>query len=367
MRTILIIYTTFFLCNQNVVAQVSLADAKRIENTLYNVLDKNVGQMFSFIKVSNYLDGSKMEKSKCDNVMYIQYQNEFFKRVYEGGLNIRWFGCNETAADNQVIINQVLARYKTAYIPSGVFKTAGTITVPEKAELQGAGNNAIIKLISKTPLAGINVNRWGSLLNFKLDCSSTDMDLSPAILLKSWDQVYSNTGESTFRNLVVVGNYPQLQGVGIKLEITPAPTKDYSVIVFCKFSNIDIYGFRDGIFLDLQYQKGKNISYINANIFENIIIHRCLRPLRLINTAEAADVVSGKSAIATNYFKQIIIQHVVGDFPAIYLDGAGYNDISAQISDWTGNHVEATSKSLNNAFSILPADPGKIKQGSPAK
>ena len=367
MRILFIFYITFLTCPEITVAQVSLANAKRAENTLYNVLDKNVGQMFSFIKVDKYLDRSKMDKSKCDNIIYLAYGTEFFKRVFEGGLDIRWFGCTETSTDNHAIISQVLARYRTAYIPRGVFPTYGTITVPESAQLYGAGNSSILKLVSKSPLTGINVYRWGSLQDFKLDCSSTDMDVSPAILVRSWDQVHSNTGESTFRNLEIVGNYPQLQGVGIKLEIKPDRPTDYSVIFFCKFYNIDIYGFRDGIFLDLQYQRGKNISFINANIFENIIIHRCLRPLRLINTADATDVISGKSNIDSNYFKQIIIQHVVGDFPAIYMDGAGYNDVSAQISDWTGNHVEATSKSVNNSFNILPADPAKIKQGTLAK
>ena len=103
---------------------------------------------------------------------------------------------------------------------------------------------------------------------------------------------------------------------------------------------------------------------MNANIFENIIIHRCLRPLRLINTADAADVVSGKANIAFNYFKNIVIQHAVGDFPAIYMDGAGYNEVSSLLVDWTGNYVEVTDKSINNSFSCIPSNPEKMKHGA---
>ncbi len=344
--------------------QVSVADARRIENTLYNVLDKNVGQMFSFTKVSSYLDGSKMDKSKCDNIIYIEYKNEYFKRMYEAGLNIRWFGCDELKKDNQVMINQVLGKYKTAYIPAGVFTFSGTIIVPENARLFGSGNSSVLKLTSRSPLHGISLFRRGTLEGFKLDCSGTDMDLSAAILVNAWADVHSNTGESSIQHLQIIGNYPQLQGVGIKLAVTPRSGQDYSVIAFCKFLDIDIYGFRDGIFCDLQYQQGKNISYINANIFESIILHRCLRPLRLVNTADPRDITSGKSAIASNFFRNLIIQHVVGDYPAIFIDGGISNDISAQLVDWPGNYVEATNRSANNTFQVLPSNPAKMKLGT---
>ncbi|MES2893443.1 MAG: hypothetical protein V4725_15570 [Bacteroidota bacterium] len=366
MRTffLLIIYFYSAYCAN---AQVSVVDARRIENTLYNVLDKNVGQMFSFAKVTTYLDGSKMDKSKCDNIIYLEYKDEYFKRSHEGGLNIRWFGCNETRLDNQLIINQVLARYKTAYIPAGIFKFSGTITVPENAQLFGAGYTSQLQLISKSPVNAISLFRRGSLEQFKLDCSASDMDLSAGILVNSWADVQSRTGESRVQHVQIVGNYPQLQGVGIKLEVTRAGSEDYSVIAFCKFLDIDIYGFRDGIFCDVQYRKGKNISYINANIFENIILHRCLRPLRLVNMAENADIVSGKSAIASNYFRNLVIQHVVGNYPAIFVDGGIFNDISAHVIDWTGNHVESTTTSSNNSFQILPSVQARIKLNSPTK
>jgi hypothetical protein len=358
----LLLSVMLFLCSNHCVSQVSTNNAKRINNTLYDVLDINTGQIFSFSKVDKYLDGKLMDISMCDDVIYIKYNNEYFKRNYEGLLNIRWFGCNESMSGNQVIINKILAKYKKAYIPEGVYKFSGTIVVPEKSSLLGSGNAAVLKLVSKQPATGIILSRWGSLKGFKLDCTETNMDVSAAVLVNAWNDVESDLGELGIQDIVITGNYPQLQGVALKLAIQPEKDKSYSVINFCKFSNIDIYGFRDGIFCSLEYEKGKNISYINANIFENIIIHKCLRPVRLINTADETDVVSGKSAIAFNSFENIFIQHVVGDYAAITADGASYNKINAQIIDWIGNNIENSRKSKSNIINTaLPGDSLKIK------
>lgn len=333
-------------------AQVSVTNAKQAGNILYDILDKNTGQLFSFTKVDKYPDGTTMDLSKCDDVIYIQYKNEFFKRSYDGGINIRWFGCNESAANNQVIINKILATYKNAYIPEGVFKFSETIVVPENASLTGYGKTAVLKLLSKKPTDGISLFRAGVLKGFKLDCTETDMDVSAAVLVNAWNTVESLLGETRIQEVIITGNYPQLQGVAIKLAIQNKIIQDYSVISFCKFYDIDIYGFRDGIFCSLEYVKGKNISYINANIFDNIIIHQCLRPVRLINTADENDVVSGKSSIASNSFANIFIQHAVGNYAAFALDGASYNKIEGQIIDWTGSNTESTTKSKFNAINF---------------
>jgi len=351
---------TFFFSSTDVFCQVSLTAVSRIENTLYNILDKNSGQIFSFSKVDKYYDGSEMDVSKCDDIIYLKYKNEYFKRNFEGGLNIRWFGCNELLSDNQTIINNVLARYKTAFIPEGEFKFSATIVVPENSRLYGTGKSSVLKLISKRPFDAISVHRWVSLKSFKLDCSLTDMDVSAAILINAWNTVESIMGEIKFQDLIIMGNYPQLQGVALKLYIKTDNLQNYSVISFCKFYDLDIHGFRDGIFCNLEYQKGRNISYINANIFDNIFINKCLRPIRLINTADENDVVSGKSAIAFNIFRNIFIQHVVGDYPAIFMDGASYNEINSQVLDWIGNNVETNTKSRGNVISCLPGDVPKI-------
>ena len=357
----LFIIATYCFFSFNTAAQVSLAVVKKIDNTLYDILDTNTGEMVSFTKTDNYTDSSRMDQSKCDNVIFLKYNNDYYKRNYSGQPNIKWFGCSESISNNETIINKVLKNYKGAFIPAGQFIFSSTITVPQNAVLIGVGKNAVLKLVSRSPTIGISINRGSSLSNFKIDCSATDMDESPALLVNAWNDVGSSLDELTIQNISIAGNYPQLQGAALRLAIRADNTADYSVIVFCKFYNIDIYGFRNGIDCMVDYAKGKNISYINANIFENIIIHRCLRPVRLINNASDADIISGKAAIASNIFTNIIVQHVTGNYPVFFMDGAVFNKINGQIIDWKGNYAECTGRSRSNTFDLLPEEPGKIK------
>ena len=351
----------FLLFLQAGFAQVSLTIAKRTGNTLYNVLDKNTGETVSFTKTAVYEDGTKMNLVKCDSIIYIKYVNEYFKRNYEGAPNIKWFGCKTESVNNHIIINKILEKYKTAYIPDGIYRFSGTIVLPDSASLKGNGKNAVLQLVSTKPCTGISMSRATTLNGFVLDCAKTDMDTSPAVLVNSWNDVGSLLDELKIQNISIKGNNPRLQGVAIQLAIENEPGKAYSVIAFCRFNDIDIYGFRDGIVCSVDYSKGKNISYINANIFQNIIIHKCLRPVRLLNNAAAADIKSGKSSIASNIFAGFIVQHVVGDYPAFYLDGGMMNTINAQIVDWPGNYAESTVKSDLNMFNFLPDYKDKIK------
>ncbi|GAA4205097.1 hypothetical protein GCM10022289_24070 [Pedobacter jeongneungensis] len=342
----------------NVFGQLILSKATRVGDVMYNVFDSYTGEAISLRKVTKFYDGSEMNAAKCDNVIYINYGKDFFQRVYGDNVDIRWFGCNEKRNDNQVIINKILQKYKTATIPAGIFEISGGITVPEYATLKGNGRNCIIKLKAPLPVDGISVFRGAVIKNFTLDCTETSLDLKSAIIINPWQKNSFTGQEILLENLNLLGNYPHLQGVGLKLQILKNEN-NLSLIAFCKFLNINIYGFRDGIFCDLDYFGGNKISYINANTFDNIIIYNCLRPLQLINTGKKEDVLAGKATIMSNFFSNIIVQHVVGKYPAFYLDGAEYNNFTAQIIDWPVPYFEETKKGRNNTFNSLPFDGNK--------
>lgn len=348
------------LCSINTNGQVLTSKALRMQNTIYIVLDVNVDEFYTFRKIDKYYNGTKIDDSKCDNIICIKYKGEYFKRNYDKDIDIRWFGCNEVRIDNQVIINNILEKYGTTYITAGVLEISGTINVAEKASVRGIGIESFIKLVSKGPTDGLSIFRQAALKNFKLDCTETELNLNAAIIVNTWNNVESKAGELTIGDVVLVGNYPKLQGVGLKLKIKPT-TDRYALIAFVKFRNIDIYGFRDGVFCDLEYGGGKNISFLNANIFSNIILYYCLRPVRLINTAKATDMISSKATISNNIFSNVIIQHAVGDYPVFYIDGGTAHDINVQIIDWKGLYLQETPKYTSNKLDALPVIYGKIK------
>ena len=347
-----VLAVVMLFCYVDLFAQLNLSNASRIKDIIYNVVDEYTGEIVSFIKVNDFYDGTKMQLSKCDNVIYIRYENNFYKRVYGEHINIKWFGCNENRSDNQLLINEVLRKYKSATIPIGTFPISGSIIIPEKAQLRGYGRNSIIKLKSTIPVDGIVVYRGAVVKDFNFYCTETALDLKAAILIIPWHNNSSRGEETILQNLFLIGDYPHLQGVGIKLQILK-DNDQYSLIAFSKFLNINIYGFRDGIFCVLDYKGGNGISYINANIFNNITIYNCLRPIRLINSGKKEDVLAGKSTIMSNSFSDIIVQHVVGDYPAIYADGAVSNNFTTQIIDWSVSHLQETSKSSSNILNNL--------------
>jgi hypothetical protein len=342
-------------------SKITFERAIRNGNIFHNVIDKSTGEIFSFIKVEEYVDGTKMNISKCDSVIFVSYKKEFFRRIYDGEVNIKWFGANEHREDNEVVINKILKRYRMVKIPIGEFKISNTIFLPEGASLKGFGKNSIIKLKAKSGVDGISAYRGATIRNLKLDCSETLMDLKSAILINAWHNNTSIGEEVVLQDLTIYGNYPHLQGVAIRLQIARNANL-YSLIAFSKFLNINIYGFRDGVFCDLDYKGGDGISYINANTFTNITIYNCLRPFRLINSAKKEDVVAGKSTIMSNFFTNVLIQHVVGDYPAVWSDGASENIFELHIIDWAGLYLDETNKSKNNGFNAFPKNDKKIKR-----
>jgi hypothetical protein len=206
----LLLILFLFICYDSL-CQVSTLKASIELDTLYNVLNKNTGQVISFKEVNKYLDGSSMTDSKCDNVIYLKYNNRFFKRNYGNGPDITWFSCNESSHDNQEIINVILAKYGVAYAHWGVFKISETIVVPVNSSLYGSGEFSVLKLLSVYPVDALSVYRRASVNSLKIDCIETNMNLSSAIIVNSWDSVYSNAGEIKIHDIVIVGNDPALR------------------------------------------------------------------------------------------------------------------------------------------------------------
>ncbi|MBK0383524.1 hypothetical protein I5M32_11205 [Pedobacter sp. SD-b] len=59
---------------------------KRVNDTLYDIIDSHTGENFNYSKVTTYADGSPMNDAKCDGVIYRKLGNEYFKKNI-GSLN----------------------------------------------------------------------------------------------------------------------------------------------------------------------------------------------------------------------------------------------------------------------------------------
>ena len=81
---------------------------KRVNDTLYDILDSNTGEYFTYGKVTVFADGTVMSDGKCDGVIYRKVGAEYFKRKFTGPVNILWFGAIIDGEDNRPLIQKAI-------------------------------------------------------------------------------------------------------------------------------------------------------------------------------------------------------------------------------------------------------------------
>ncbi len=57
-----------------------------------SILDENTSEKFNFQAVEFWHDGSKMNDDKIDNVIYLKNNGLYYKRIFQGKVNVKWFG-----------------------------------------------------------------------------------------------------------------------------------------------------------------------------------------------------------------------------------------------------------------------------------
>ncbi|WP_309119258.1 glycosyl hydrolase family 28-related protein [Paenibacillus sp.] len=123
------------LLPQTTIAGLRALNTTPSPNTVYYITDKGQEGVFAY---------DETDVTSLDNTgtILVTASGARFMRVYEGGLNIKWFGAKgDGVTDDTAAIQQCVnaARTGTVYIPAGVFRVTSTVIIPELTSIQGTG------------------------------------------------------------------------------------------------------------------------------------------------------------------------------------------------------------------------------------
>lgn len=114
----------------------------RIGDILTNVVaDEKGDEMFTFSKVTKWMDGSDMNDGKVDNTIFIKSEGEYFKRNFSGPINVKWFGAK---GDANYVNKNPGPNYGKAYVDENM-----TILATDDTEAFRKANDLINTLSSQ--------------------------------------------------------------------------------------------------------------------------------------------------------------------------------------------------------------------------
>ena len=111
-------------------------------------VDINTGEDVNYREATTWYDGSPMDDTKVDGVIFIKKNNKYYKRCYDYQINVKWFGAKGDGItdDTQAIQNALNACYGSElYFPpsSGAYVVSDTLFI--KANL-----NSKISILMKS-------------------------------------------------------------------------------------------------------------------------------------------------------------------------------------------------------------------------
>lgn len=206
------------------------------------LVDSNTNENIKFARVNYFSDGSIMNSKNCDGVIYIQQGKNFYKRIFYGSVNVKWFGAkgdgniNDIGTSDSHAIRraiEVLTKiYKfqkmsggniyggfTLYFPNGIYIVNETFILPDGINIEGESYvNTIIHTQEPryifTNIKGMGHNSIDVLM-------STDISIRD-ITLKQGGIELQGAYNSLIQNVRIMnlfGDDRSATGISIKLSV----------------------------------------------------------------------------------------------------------------------------------------------------
>lgn len=112
---------------------------------IIRLIDSYTGENVNYEEVTAWHDGTAMDDSKVDNVIYRKAGGKYYKRIFEEAVNVRWFGAGFGAADDRPTIQKALDTGFDVFFPNGDYKISDQIEIRRpKQRLIGSGNTRLL-------------------------------------------------------------------------------------------------------------------------------------------------------------------------------------------------------------------------------
>lgn len=304
---------------------------KRIKDTLYNVIDSNTGEVFNYDKVTLWYDGSAMDDTKADGVIYRKLGSEYFKRAFGGAVSVRWFGLFDTTLETFNTFKKALvfcrANKTDLYCPSAVYD-CGVSNFPfsdyedpavldyQNITVFGDGQSTVFKTTSVLGADVLQLNRIKNL-SFR-NISITGIVTSTYEAGTNGISVTGGYDNLNFYDVFIYG----LRGIdkgdyidgGKALTIQPALTENQCGTLNARIHVVDCaYGFGVDCVISNLLEKKTSINV-------DIVAENCYRGVSF-DAAEATENVDLNASIGLN----IIAKTINCQIDAVMSRGIGVN------------------------------------------
>jgi hypothetical protein len=118
---------------------------KRVQDTLYDIIDTYTGENFNYSKVTIFSDGTAMDDTKADGIIYRKLNGEYFKRNFTGAVNVKWFGAKgDGVTDDYSVLQNILDKCalgllssRKIYFPCGLYLISNTLRIGNRTTIFG--------------------------------------------------------------------------------------------------------------------------------------------------------------------------------------------------------------------------------------
>ena len=125
-------------------------ESNSIANDVIKFIDINTGEDVNYRETTTWHDGSAMDDSKVDGVIYIKKNSKYYKRQIDSIVNVKWFGAKgDGVTDDTYAIQQCFDfadKYKfNVILDNGIFKITQTINISGEISVDGHHQYSVIR------------------------------------------------------------------------------------------------------------------------------------------------------------------------------------------------------------------------------